>query len=305
MPDRSPPDVLYHYTTQESLLKILEGHKREHDTPAQNPELSQQQDPKTLTCDPGVDYVLWATKIQYMNDASELVVPLRMAGKILQQKESEAGPTDEAQRKMLCAIRSGIEGSESVNIAVISFSEHKDRLGQRRAYCRDSPGYAIGFASNKLVAGTAASTGSLTLAPCEYLCEAQQRGRIAGLISEYLPPTSQSPSTPLVYRLMKMALTMKDVSFEDEGEWRIVLSDIRSWDDLLRYNFWQCHFRAGKSMLIPYWHLPFDVSAIKEIWIGPTPHPKLAKEALRGFLYSRDLDGQVQVENSRTPYRNW
>jgi len=80
MTEQSPPVVLYHDTTHEALLGILEGYQGGLD---ERPRV-----------------VLWATKIQYMNDASELITPLRMADEILRQKESVASL--QSERSWLC-----------------------------------------------------------------------------------------------------------------------------------------------------------------------------------------------------------
>ena len=275
-----PPNVLYHYTTQEALLGILEGHQG------------------TLDEKPVV--VLWATKIQYMNDASELVAPLGIADDILRLKESECSADDKTRANIVHQMRWAVENSPNVNIGVVAFSAHKDRLSQWRAYGRTGPGYAIGFDSAKLVP-PAGALRKLKLVACEYLEENERRSRINQLVAECID--SGSPSD-FIFRLLMMASTTKDVSFQEEGEWRIV-PDVCSSEDL--GNYWTCHFRTGKSMIVPYWRLPLDPAAIKEVWIGPTPHPQLAKEAVKGLLYRSQLGlgDQVKVINSRIPYRNW
>lgn len=98
MTEEMPPDILYHYTTQEGLLGILKA----------------KQEP----LDQRAGVVLWATKIQYMNDASELVTPLRMADEILQQKESECDVGDTARASTIHQMRWAIENSQNVNISV-------------------------------------------------------------------------------------------------------------------------------------------------------------------------------------------
>jgi hypothetical protein len=61
-------------------------------------------------------------------------------------------------------------------------------------------------------------------------------------------------------------------------------------------------------MPIPYIQIPLGInrlsSYIKEIIIGPCPHPRNSSRAIEMFLKKEDLTG-VNVVPSKIPYRNW
>ncbi len=279
MPDQSPPEILYHYTTQEALLKIFEGRKCE-----------QEEERK---------YVLRATKIQYMNDASELVAPLKIADEILAERDRRKDVTEE-EKGMIQALRSFIDIGKDVNVCSVSFSGEPDDLSQWRAYGGDGSGYAIGFDRAQLEAHAAAK--KCKLRKCEYEPKRQRKvieSTISVLIksallrSEFPPHTIDAGS--LYEELVQVALMMKSKPFAKEHEWRIVSAGLCS--------YLNCHFRHDKSKMIPYWHFPLDLTIIRRIFIGPTQDPMLAKKAVEGLLLRNDLDPEDKVKNSGIAFR--
>jgi hypothetical protein len=173
-------------------------------------------------------------------------------------------------------------------------------------------GYAIGFDKRQLE--SLCQERELALRKCEYVTTEKCRERVDALVEKHI--ASQLGESWLVYELMNVASTLKPESFREESEWRVVPSNVRDVDDLMRrgYTYLTCKFRSGKSMVIPYWHFQLaepqrslDPLPIKKIIIGPGPHPGLAREAVTGRLHGCDLNlgNVVQVENSRVPYRNW
>ena len=101
---------------------------------------------------------------------------------------------------------------------------------------------------------------------------------------------------------------LKDCSFSEEAEWRMV--SIKSTQSL--------SFRAGNSMLTPY----IDVflgekhevkSILKEVIVGHTPNIELARESTKLFLCKTLLKQSdyplsyavFDVTKSKIPYRNW
>ena len=70
-------------------------------------------------------------------------------------------------------------------------------------------------------------------------------------------------------RVVSMAPTLKHPSFVEEDEWRLISGPIPRKHPQLK-------FRAGKSMLPPYFELnPADTSEavpVARLVIGPTPH---------------------------------
>jgi hypothetical protein len=116
--ETAPPETLYHYTSQTGLLNIIETAE------------------------------LWATKVQYMNDATEFYRALNMARSILDdmigQTLIETPVTAHAQLKRSLA------GLEGINIFAACFCEDGDLLSQWRGYSESGGGASIGFGSAKL-----------------------------------------------------------------------------------------------------------------------------------------------------------
>ena len=61
-------------------------------------------------------------------------------------------------------------------------------------------------------------------------------------------------------------------------------------------------FRAGASFIIPFLEiaLPNPITLIVEILVGPTPHPRQAKDAVEALLNARGLPDVPSF-----PYRTW
>jgi len=268
MPDVTPPKIIYHYTTAEGLLGILN------------------------------EKALWATKIHYLNDATELVEPIRIAKKILEELSAKADKysIECTMQRML----SDIFEWESINTCVVSFCAKGDLLSQWRAYGVSSSSYSIGFDSAKLT--EAIKAHPFELKQCKYYNPNDYNKAVYQFILE----SSKEKDLPdnFIGRFINMAAVMKLKCFSEEEEWRIVSYSPLSFTDL--------RFRVGKSMLIPYYSLPITLSSIVEIIIGPCPHPNLAKDAIAGLSHKYRLDNVVEdnmvrekVKVSEIPYRNY
>lgn len=155
-----------------------------------------------------------------------------------------------------------------------------------------------------------ATTQSFYLAPCIY-DRSKQRELIRALVEEVLEeniegtPWDDEDNIPkggnLCAYLHRYAPILKDPSFKEEREWRIISRP-------LSCKFERFEFRPGSSMLIPYYRfplsnekVPFDVH---EIVVGPTPYPIHAEHSASSFLVSQGLRG-VLVNNSIVPCRSW
>ncbi len=101
--------------------------------------------------------------------------------------------------------------------------------------------------------------------------------------------------------ICQLAPIIKDQSFSEEKEWRLVSSMV----EIASPRF---AFREGEYSLIPYYNFPIidedKQNCISKIVIGPSPHMELAGNSLRTFLDSEQLN-KVKVETSKIPFRNW
>jgi hypothetical protein len=105
----------------------------------------------------------------------------------------------------------------------------------------------------------------------------------------------------LAHTLSLVACLIKHPSFAEEREWRLVsLVENRSRSMLL--------YRQGQSMIIPYQTVPLGddrkLLPVRQIYVGPTPHPELAVNSVTGLLAATGHD-EIAVERSAVPYRGW
>jgi len=272
----SPPDALYHYTTQSGLVGILKNN------------------------------AIWATHSQYLNDQREYLYALEIVkDEISAMVDASA---DLQHKSLLHDMAEDIDGIEGMNVCVCSFSEDRDSLSQWRAYGGASAGFAIGFSGEMLA--EVASDKNFHLARCIY-DTSEQRALIRALVEEVLEenvegsPWDDEDHIPqggnLVAYLNRYAPILKHPSFKEEREWRIISRPLSCKSKGFK-------FRPGNSVLIPYYNLPlasenvsFDLA---EVVVGPTPQPEQAICSVSSFLVSLNLR-KIPVNSSEVPYRNW
>jgi hypothetical protein len=206
----------------------------------------------------------------------------------------------------------GISGIESINVCVCSFSEERDSLSQWRAYGSGASGFAIGFSGDFLAAAT--KKEGWYLAPCIY-DPADQRTLIRSLLEEVLEQCIEAKKTPetemeegywerggsLAAYLHRYAPILKDRSFREEREWRLISRPLMCRRELF-------DFREGSSLLIPYYKFPLAGEGlpfhVREVVIGPTLDEERSKRSVKSFLVRHELK-DVPVEVSSVPYRSW
>jgi hypothetical protein len=274
------PDFLYHYTSGQALLGILESDS------------------------------VWASQIRYMNDSKEFTHAVEHATQVL-HRLSMASSNQTGTRSGLCkAVIRYLEELDHLALYVACFSEIPDSLSQWRGYCPPNFGYSLGFDRVKL--DTAAEEQGFKLKKCIY-----DRDEQSQTVSEWASKTIEAleagcPTNidPVKYtyanndkflpNFVAFAPYMKDPSFIDEHEWRLV-GRVRGDDS-------RVNLRPGRSLLVPY--VPIDLylttanSPIYDIRVGPTPDPKLAINSLSLRLW-KDVRFPGGISTSSVPYRDW
>jgi hypothetical protein len=274
---RSRDKPLYHYTSQSGLLGIIG--KRE----------------------------IWATHTQYLNDRREYKHALEL---VVDEIDELLTTADQQSRSVLQEMRNGLPGIESMNVCVCSFSEERDSVSQWRAYGSGTSGFAIGFPGDFLAA--AVKKKQWYLARCIY-DPPEQRALIRSLVEEVFEQNVERESAVeteegcvplggnLCAYLNRYAPILKDRSFSEEREWRIISRPLMCSSELF-------DFREGRSLLIPYYRFPLAdkelTFRVHEVVVGPTPDEQRSKMSVKSFLVHRGL-GDVPVEVSGVPYRNW
>jgi len=274
---RTPTVPLYHYTGQAGFIGVVE---------------------KTE---------IWASHTQYLNDRREYLHAVDMVRERIRALLPSA---DETGRSILANMEVGLTGIEGMNVCVCSFSEERDSLSQWRAYGSVSSGIAIGFSGAFLAA--VATLKEWYLVPCIYEPE-EQRCLVEALVQEVYDQNLEwtkanapeledlPPGGNLNAYLHRYAPILKDYSFRDEREWRLISRPLSCRSEAFS-------FREGTSMLIPYYKFPLLDSEghfkLHEVVVGPTPHPKQSEMSTRSFLV-KNFQRDVPVVPSKVPYRSW
>jgi hypothetical protein len=272
-----PPDILYHYTTQAGLIGIIENVE------------------------------LWATKVQYLNDASEFTLALDMMRRALERAMSRLSTPSE--KAAAAELSKSLAGLEDINICAASFCENGDLLSQWRGYAGSGGGYAVGLHTDRLT--QIAERNNFALGRCIYDVETQQK--IVEQVVHYCIENETDWNAdrrwgfhgPLAELLFKYGAYFKHAKFAEEAEWRLVSHPVLYAENKLR-------FRIGRSNVVPYCALPIaheDGSPIQKVTVGPCPHRDEATRAVTSLLtangFKEPLNGWQLVFASDIPYRNW
>lgn len=276
MKDIEIPKVLYHYTTQEGISGIFKEKE------------------------------LWATKIHYMNDATELMQPLNFvrlnligAGTQFDIDRMKRREPDKGEAEIFQKLVDEIEQWEDVNICVISLCKKGDLLSQWRGYGIYGSAYSIGFDTEILK--NSIEKYKFEIRKCGYHEQEEYQKKIKDFVNKKVEEALKIGGVPhgFVGDFIRMASTMKLKCFEEEDEWRIVSWEPMSYSD---HNF---RFRCGKSMIIPYYALPLEYNSISEIYVGPCQNPELAQKAIYGMANKFQMIDfkKEQIKISNIPYR--
>lgn len=269
------PVHLHHYTGQDGLIGIVE--KQE----------------------------LWATKIQYLNDATEFEIGLNMAREVIAMRKRLAPEHEHLALETLAPHENKFTW---INIFISCFCEKSDLLSQWRGYSGDSYGYSMALRTDRLRAF--ARKSGFTLGKCIY-DRAGQKQIIDELITHSLRiPHAGQRQAEFEDCLISVSPFFKDETFRDEHEWRIVSITKDSHDENIG-------FRKGSSTITPYFRAPIGdatLSAITGVTVGPCPHPKRAVAAIHHLFIHTGLAKRggygrpgynSEINISSVPYRNW
>jgi hypothetical protein len=264
-----PPPVLYHYTTQNGLLGILQGN------------------------------CIWATDARYLNDSSEYSFGLeRIVHAIKMESKNAINKEEAANLSAICEDLSPV-----FSVCVVSLSSEGDLLSQWRAYAGSPGGFALGMRPDYL--REAAHSQGFYLAPCLYTATDQQEA-VSRLLNEIKERMANSKEWGLREQgtcraaATRLAMLLKSDSFEEEREWRLI-SRPKKIKEL--------EFRPGASMLVPFFRFALDErrdTYLDSVKVGPTPHRELAIRATRMLLRKLELpQPDHMTTETRVPFRNW
>ena len=288
----APPPILYHYTSTEPAVNIIESNE------------------------------LWATNAVFMNDESEI----RYAADILRRALDEAindpefvSVNRESVSRAVEPVQRVLANLHSYVEAYVScFSSEQDQLSQWRSYGQ-SGGLSIGFDTDELKGVMADHHGSLALVQITYN-DAEHSKRIYGLVKAwilmYLESLERDARTKPHVEAMLFAqsfawhaISVKNAAFSEEREWRLVWVRPRLPQTLPDEAF-EINFRIANRMAVPYVRfapLDSDGNAVRlpivAARVGPHKYPDLAASGLWHLVASQGLSNAIHVDFSRTPLR--
>lgn len=283
-----PSGPLYHYTTGETFIRIIESGE------------------------------FWSTQLSCLNDTREFIFAIDELLKRTRLKISEN--SDPVVNHLLRAVEKGLQdpGTERVGLFVSCFTDRPDDLSQWRAYGGGEGGYALAF--DALTLAREGLRQGAFLIRCEYKPDNQavilddilkwtieffkdgitnkRAPTIEEWIADFLPVWSD--------QVIAFAAFLKHKSFEPESEWRFVyfLQD----EALSRMKFLQ-----KNSMMTR--HAPLHLLSGPDgrprlplcgVTVGPCRHKEVSKISV-GDLLKRsgyDPDSEVPVTLTDIPYRS-
>lgn len=185
---------------------------------------------------------------------------------------------------------------------VACFSENKDQLSQWRGYADNGAGIAVGFSRESFADLKEAAPSHISFRKVIY-DEKEQEKFIERIARESIKAMETKPVAQVAaelnqnYRLQFPVL--KNASFEEEAEWRIIFND--SFSKRKRHVgknilFSGIRYTVREKRLVSYIEMDFSklkYNAIKEIWIGPK-----AEVEIQAILHLLDVYGYYDdVEN--------
>lgn len=282
--------ILYHYTSNEAFLSIIENRS------------------------------IWLSNLQLSNDASEGRYFIDQTKKFILEQQKDFT----LYQKPLTFLR------EHCTALGISFSEFGDLLSQWRAYADDGTGVSIGFDRKQLavlVTKGEQSLKGMQLSKVKYADYTQEEfpsGKIISLIEEIEDERNSilqavdgegfgSKVRALHFNKDLKNLTfdklaeltvdqffLKQPFFSEEQEWRLIICTPQSSQISQLPNL---QFKSQKDKIVPY--LPFPKKAlpsqiIKEVVLGPKN--KTPIEVVKIFLKEKGFE-DVKVKRSKGSYR--
>jgi len=260
---------------------------------------------------------VWSTQISCLNDHSEFRYSVRLLREELKQYRNN---TDEhigfLARHLYETLQQ--DGADISWFFVFCMSSVRDDLSQWRAYGGGEGGVSIGFDPSKIIQTAMGQRGYV--APVRYT-EQDHKAIVKDVANTTLkffreglqrrPGADRQKWTDSFLtawrdHIVYVAPVLKDSSFQDEREWRLIVN-LRD-EDLTRVEIQQ------RSSLISR-HLPLsfgDKLPIREVVVGPCRHPSVSLVSVGTYLRARGYPvnelnendpAKVRIASSKIPYQ--
>lgn len=278
-PQDEPPLELFHYTTPEGLIGIVQTTK------------------------------LWATNIRYLNDFSEVRYTCdllrEMINRIIKAKNSQL------IKAFLEQFQKELSFHEMIFDAyVFCLSENGDQLSQWREYANRGIGYAIGFKGAALKRGFGHRVGMrllriiyerhkqmqlverVIIETCNFLEDIETRYK------DRSQENILDCCDLLIAALIPYTVQFKHHVFSEEREWRIVYIPFHDINEHIL-------FRYSAKLIVPYIKfgiLEQEKLPINSVYQGPQADFDLTRKSLQ-ILFSQNNYSDISIRESVVPIR--
>lgn len=275
-----PSDTLYHYTTLNGLLGIVDsGHLR-------------------------------ASDVRYMNDSTELRHTLDLMREHITRRVIAGTDHPSLLNQLLDWLSHRIVGGPMLFGA--SFRANGNLLSQWRGYSAHGKGVSLGFDPHHIL--SCAQRQRFQVGRCVYDPDRQKAliEEVVDAVEHYAAddeydgqnkPTHRAIFERIEGRLLRLAAILKHPAFEEEQEWRIVSPVVTDVGDQ------PVHFREGVSMLVPWYAFVLrdeeaaGAMGLDHVYLGPTSNIDLSMNSLQLFLDQRGVSPRRGISYCQIPYR--
>lgn len=261
------------------------------------------------------DSTIWLSDVSKSNDYQECTLCRDKVDEGIERKLSN-------DKECLEAWQWGTAHRLKLNYHLLTycacFSESCDQLSQWRGYANGGKGISIGFNKERLLELKTISEHHTSFGPVIY-DKKQQEKYIDRIVEDNFKKMRKKGVGHVAMELntnyrLKFPF-IKNYSFAEEKEWRIVVStsigpyNIPSSNN---FQFSQVKYRVSNEKLVSYIEMNFEKikqDLIKEIWIGPKANVEI--DDIVNFLnmcgYYEDVpynsDEPIKVRKSESSYR--
>jgi len=273
--ESSKNNLLYHYTSMSTLLKILDVNE------------------SGKLC-------VWATHAKYFNDPYEYNLAISLMKRSMYRYETENLIQERKSKNFNMKTISSF-GYIAGYPFILSLSENADDLAMWRTYGADGRGVAIGFDKKMLEDySDSKEVENTRLIRCEY----RENDVLKGLIKywsvvydsiNFNEGRTTLSSFRLLFDISNFGFSFKKSDYKNEKEWRLCKNEINS-DKI--------YFIERGGVIIPYIRHQFPRELVKKIIVGPCVNKEMTKESIENFLKIRKYVAEKNfVHLSRVPYR--
>jgi hypothetical protein len=302
-PDVNEPEVVYHYTTMDTMMKIVDSAS------------------------------IWATSINYLNDVSEgdhfrVLVRQRIPHYIGDHPSEDV----DLLQTFYKTPNPPVLDTFATRPFVASFSQDSDSLPQWRSYCPNGNGVAVGFRVDCLKRAFVKLEGEAHVSELpnqpnvrymkiDYVdsigVEVLDKNIAVALATARVYADEGYDRPEIIFKTIidSIASFKKHPSFSNEREYRLL---VEMFADRRYFKF-----RATRSTLVPY--VPVSIPRrhprygdstepimsrlagrwdfIDRVVVGPTANKNLSLDAVSAFFEKEEM--QVEVVSSEIPFRDW